>query len=166
MKTIRIYEKPMCCPTGVCGPQVDTVLLRFANDIEWLRAQGYPVARYNLAHQPQAFLDNAEVQRVIKEQGTEALPLVLIDDRIVSTMGYPSREAFSALLNNATANVLPLQTNAFQADSTEACSAKQGSALPVSSLPVSTLPVSTLPVSRAVDEDSSKGCCGGGSCCD
>lgn len=163
MKTIRIYEKPMCCSTGVCGPQVDTVLLRFANDIEWLRSQGYQVARYNLAHQPQAFLDNAEVQRVIKEQGTDALPLVLIDDRLVSTMGYPSREAFSALLNNATANVLPLEAN--KAHHTVA--AKQGSSLPVSSLPVSSLPVSSLPVSKpAAEEEASGGCCGGGSCCD
>jgi hypothetical protein len=158
MKTIKIYEKPMCCSTGVCGPQVDTVLLRFANDIEWLRSQGYPVARYNLAHQPQAFLDNPEVQRAIKEQGTEVLPLVLIDDRLVCTMGYPSREALSALLNNATANVLPLQTG----NDSHAASAKQGASLPVSSLPVSSLPVSTLPVSKpaAEEEASGGGCCG------
>ena len=158
MKTIKIYEKPMCCSTGVCGPQVDTVLLRFASDIEWLRSQGYPVARYNLAHQPQAFLDNPEVQRAIKEQGTEVLPLVLIDDRLVSTMGYPSREALSALLNNATANVLPLQT----VNDSHAASAKQGASLPVSSRPVSSLPVSTLPVSKpAAEEDASGGgCCG------
>ncbi len=158
MKTIKIYEKPMCCSTGVCGPQVDTVLLRFAGDIEWLRSQGYPVARYNLAHQPQAFLDNPEVQRVIKEQGTEVLPLVLIDDRLVSTMGYPSREALSALLNNATANVLPLQTD----KDSQAASAKQGASLPVSSLPVSSLPVSTLPESKPTAEEdaSGGGCCG------
>ena len=158
MKTIKIYEKPMCCSTGVCGPQVDSVLLRFASDIEWLRSQGYPVARYNLAHQPQAFLDNPEVQRAIKEQGTEVLPLVLIDDRLVSTMGYPSREALSALLNNATANVLPLQT----VNDSQAASAKQGVSLPMSSLPVSSLPVSTLPRSKpAAEEDATGGgCCG------
>ena len=158
MKTIKIYEKPMCCSTGACGPQVDNVLLRFASDIEWLRSQGYPVARYNLAHQPQAFLDNPEVQRAIKEQGTEVLPLVLIDDRLVCTRGYPRREALSALLNNATANVLPLQTG----NDSHAASAKQGASLPVSSLPVSSLPVSTLPVSKpaAEEEASGGGCCG------
>ena len=26
MKTIQVYDKPMCCSTGVCGPKVDPVL--------------------------------------------------------------------------------------------------------------------------------------------
>jgi hypothetical protein len=82
----------------------------------------------------------------------------LIDDRLVSTMGYPSREALSALLNNATANVLPLQT----VNDSQAASAKQGVSLPVSSLPVSSLPVSTLPRSKPAAEGDATGggCCG------
>lgn len=44
MATVKIYDKPMCCSTGVCGPQVDPVLPRFAGDLEWLRSQGRQVA--------------------------------------------------------------------------------------------------------------------------
>lgn len=31
----QVYDKPMCCATGVCGPQVDPVLPRFAADLDW-----------------------------------------------------------------------------------------------------------------------------------
>ena len=33
MKTFQVYDKPMCCSTGVCEPQVDPVLPRFAADL-------------------------------------------------------------------------------------------------------------------------------------
>ena len=49
MKTIQVYDKPMCCSTGVCGPQVDPVLPRFAADLAWLKSQGHQVERFNLA---------------------------------------------------------------------------------------------------------------------
>ncbi len=92
MKTIQIFDKPMCCSTGICGPQVDPVLPRFAADLDWLRAQGYSVDRFNLAQQPQAFVQNSEVQKLLAEQGVDVLPVVLVDGRVVSRKRYPSRE--------------------------------------------------------------------------
>ena len=92
MKTIQIYDKPMCCSTGVCGPRIDPVLPRFAADLDWLKGQGHQVERYNLAQQPQAFLDQAEVQRLVTTFGTKCLPLVVINGEIVSRGQYPSRE--------------------------------------------------------------------------
>jgi hypothetical protein len=91
MKTFQIYDKPMCCSTGICGPQVDPVLPRFASDLDWLKAQGHLVERYNLAQQPQAFVQNSEVQKLLVEQGVEVLPVILVDGRTVSQKGYPSR---------------------------------------------------------------------------
>ena len=92
MKTIQIYDKPMCCSTGICGPQVDPVLPRFAADLEWLKALGHAVERYNLAQQPQAFVQNSSVKALLAEQGVDVLPVILVDGRIVSRQGYPSRE--------------------------------------------------------------------------
>ena len=40
MKRLDIYDPAMCCSTGVCGPQVDPVLVRFAADVKWLQDQG------------------------------------------------------------------------------------------------------------------------------
>jgi arsenite methyltransferase len=92
MKTIQVFDKPMCCSTGICGPQVDPVLPRFASDLDWLKAQGQTVERYNLAQQPQAFVQNAEIHNLLAEQGVDVLPVIVVDGRIVSRQGYPSRE--------------------------------------------------------------------------
>ena len=48
----------MCCSTGVCGPTVDPLLAAFAADVDWLRAKGVSVSRYNLAQDPQAFVSH------------------------------------------------------------------------------------------------------------
>ncbi len=92
MKTIEVYDKPMCSSTGVCGPKVDPVLPRFAADLDWLRTQGHRVDRFNLAQQPDAFVRNKEVHELLATLGTSCLPLIVVDGRIVSRRGYPSRE--------------------------------------------------------------------------
>jgi arsenite methyltransferase len=92
MKTIQIYDKPMCCSSGVCGPQVDPVLPRFAADLEWLRSQGHQVDRYNLAQQPDAFTKNDVIHKLLASQGMKCLPIIVVDGHVVSQRGYPSRE--------------------------------------------------------------------------
>ena len=92
MKKIQIYDRPMCCSTGICGPQVDPVLPRFASDLDALRKAGHTVERYNLAQQPQAFIQNTGVHQLLSTQGTDVLPLVIVDGRVVSQGIYPSRE--------------------------------------------------------------------------
>ena len=88
---VQIYDRPMCCSTGVCGPQVDPVLPRFAADLAWLQEQGHQVERFNLAQQPEEFAKNRSVQEVIESDGVECLPLVIVDGKIVSRSEYPSR---------------------------------------------------------------------------
>lgn len=95
MKTVQVFDKPMCCSTGICGPQVDPVLPRFAADLDWLKTQGHHVERYNLAQQPQAFIQNNEVHQILATQGTNCLPLIVVDGRIVSRGEYPARETLS-----------------------------------------------------------------------
>lgn len=92
MKTIQVYDKPMCCSSGVCGPQVDPVLPRFAADLQWLKSQGHQVERFNLAQQPEAFMENNEVHQLLATQGTSCLPLIVVDGRVVSWREYPSRD--------------------------------------------------------------------------
>jgi SAM-dependent methyltransferase len=95
MKTIQVYDKPMCCSTGICGPSVDPVLPRFAADLDWLKGQGHQVERYNLSQQPQAFIQNATVHHLLATEGTNCLPLILVDGQVVSRRDYPSRELLS-----------------------------------------------------------------------
>lgn len=89
MKSITFYDPPMCCSTGVCGPDVDPVLPETAAFLEGLRARGVEVSRYNLAQQPMAFVENRVVKAELEKHGTEALPLIFIDGRLSLRGAYP-----------------------------------------------------------------------------
>ncbi|MEW4564849.1 arsenite efflux transporter metallochaperone ArsD [Bremerella sp. JC770] len=95
MSQVQVFDKPMCCSTGVCGPQVDPVLPRFAADLDWLKSKGHQVERFNLAQQPEAFTSNEDAQRVLTDQGVDALPLIVVDGQPVSQGEYPSRETLA-----------------------------------------------------------------------
>jgi hypothetical protein len=74
----------MCCSTGVCGPNVDPVLPRFAADLEWLLGQGVTVERYNLAQQPTAFAKHEDVMAALQSENAACLPLFRVNGKIVS----------------------------------------------------------------------------------
>jgi len=96
-KTVQVYDPAMCCSSGVCGTTVDPLLARFAADLEWLKAQGVNVERYNLAQQPGAFVANAVVKRALDDGGPESLPFVLVDGALSSRGTVPDRAKLAAL---------------------------------------------------------------------
>ncbi|WP_059106108.1 arsenite efflux transporter metallochaperone ArsD [Shouchella shacheensis] len=96
MQKIEIYDPAMCCDTGVCGPVVDPNLTELATVIHTLNKKGLTVHRFNLANDPQAFADNKVVNQVLHEKGTDALPLVLVDNEVYKTGEYPTVEEFSS----------------------------------------------------------------------
>lgn len=91
-KQIEIYDPAMCCSSGVCGPEPDPTLARFASDVKWLKTQGISVMRYSLSQEPRAFTSNAKVKEALSQHGDSCLPLILIDDEIVIRGAYPSRD--------------------------------------------------------------------------
>ena len=97
MKKLEVFDPPMCCSTGVCGPSVHPALVSFAADLHWLVNQGVAVERYNLAQTPRAFVHNLVVMTALKERGNDCLPLVLLDGAIVSEGRYPNREELARL---------------------------------------------------------------------
>lgn len=108
MKTVQVYDKPMCCSTGVCGPQVDPVLPRFAADLDWLKSLGHQVERYNLAQQPAAFTQNQVVYQLLAARGTDCLPVIIVDGKVVSRSGYPSREMLALWMTGDSSQALPV----------------------------------------------------------
>lgn len=96
-RLMEVFDPPMCCSSGVCGPKVDKRLVQFSASLEWLRARGVQVERYNPTQQYDAFVNNATVVSTINAQGTECLPLILVDGDIVSYGGYPSKEELAAM---------------------------------------------------------------------
>ena len=90
--SVQVFDPAMCCSTGVCGPVVDPQLPRFAADLERLAGKGVSVERFNLAQQPEAFAANGQVKQALEAEGTDCLPLVLVNGVIVSKGKYPERE--------------------------------------------------------------------------
>jgi hypothetical protein len=97
MNTLEIFDPPMCCSTGICGPDPDPRLPQFAADLAWLATHGIRVTRYNLAQEPAAFAANTQVHRVLAQWGPSGLPLILRGDAIVVRGRYPTRPELAKL---------------------------------------------------------------------
>jgi len=100
---IQVFDPAMCCPTGVCGPGVDPVLLALARDLRWLTAKGVTVQRHGLAQEPQAFAANSHITGLLQAFGEAALPATLVNGRILVHGRYPVREELVAALLGAAA---------------------------------------------------------------
>ncbi len=96
MKTIEVFDRPLCCSTGICGPSVDPALVQFAADLAWLKDQKVDVHRYNLAHEPGAFTRHADVTDALQAGQVQCLPLIRVEGRIVSQGNYPDRAHLAA----------------------------------------------------------------------
>lgn len=101
MKTITVYDPAMCCATGVCGPEVDPLLPRFAGLLAQLEGHGVKVERYNLAQQPLAFAQNTAVRALLEKEGPEVLPLIFVDGEVEMKGRYPEAAERGALVKRA-----------------------------------------------------------------
>src|SRR5512136_86970 len=99
---VELFDPPMCCPTGLCGPTLDQTLLDVNEMILALQADGVTVARYQMTGQPQAFLSNTEVMRRVREQQMAALPITVVRGQVVKVGAYPTLTEMKSFLNGAT----------------------------------------------------------------
>lgn len=108
MATIQIFDKPMCCSTGICGPDVDPALVTFSTDLQWLEQKGVSVQRINPAHEPQQFAANPLVRQELQTHGNNCLPLILVDNVVVSRGVFPNRQQLASWVGITTLNELPV----------------------------------------------------------
>lgn len=101
MKSIIVYDPAMCCSSGVCGPDVDPLLPRFAGMLAQIKDRGVTVERYNLAQQPMAFAQNQEVRALLEKEGVETLPLIYVDGVLEMKGRYPETEERGAFIKRA-----------------------------------------------------------------
>ena len=99
MKQMFIYEPALCCETGLCGVSVDPELLRISTVANNLKKNGVTLQRYNLNNFPQEFVSNAEINKLINDDGVEALPATVVDGKIVKTKAYPTNGEIVMWLN-------------------------------------------------------------------
>ena len=101
MKTIQVYDPPMCCSTGICGTDIDPDLVNFAAMLTQLGTHGIKIERYNMSQQPMAFVQNPSVKALLDKEGTEVLPLIFLDGEIHLKGRYPTREERPAFFRAA-----------------------------------------------------------------
>ncbi len=97
MSHLDVFDPPMCCASGVCGPGVDPFLAAFAADVDWLVTNGVSVTRYNLAQDPQAFVAHPLVRDMLEREGDACLPLLIMNGEIIGRGAYPRRQELARL---------------------------------------------------------------------
>jgi len=68
---VELFDPPMCCSTGLCGPTVDQTLVDVNDMVSALTEEGIRVERYQMSTHAAAFLKNPEIMRLIQEQRTD-----------------------------------------------------------------------------------------------
>ncbi len=97
--SVEIFDPPMCCPTGLCGPTLDQTLLDVNEMILKLKASGVRVARYQMTTDPNAFLSNTDVMRLVREQQVSALPITVVNGQVVRVGAYPTLPEIQSALD-------------------------------------------------------------------
>lgn len=100
---VEFFDPPMCCPTGLCGPTLDQTLLDVNEMVLTLQAEGFQVGRYQMTGQPQAFLSNPDVMRLVREQQMAALPITVVRGQVVKVGAYPTLNEVKTYLNGTMA---------------------------------------------------------------
>ena len=103
MKSLQVYDPPMCCSTGISGTDINPDLVSFGALLTQLGSHGVKVERYNLGQQPMAFVENPTVKLLLEKEGVEGLPLIFWDGEVRMKGRYPDREERSAWLTVAQA---------------------------------------------------------------
>ena len=86
----ELFDPPMCCSTGLCGPTLDQTLLNVSEMVLALTTDGISIARYQMTSHPQAFLQNPEVARLIREREMAALPITAVKGKVIKVGEYPT----------------------------------------------------------------------------
>lgn len=101
---LEIFDPPMCCAGGVCGPDVDPELLTINEALLTIQKE-YPgrvaVRRYILSQSPAKFMENAEVAALLRSEGVRALPTTMLNGRIVKKGAYASLSELRAAVLSA-----------------------------------------------------------------
>ena len=98
---IELFDPPMCCPTGLCGPALDQTLLDVSEMIMAVQADGTTVERYQMTSHPHKFMNNNDVMRLVREQQMAALPITAVHGQVIKTGAYPTLDELRSALNGS-----------------------------------------------------------------
>lgn len=97
--SVELFDPPMCCSSGICGPNVDQALVDVNEMIRRLKAEGIKVERYQMRSHRAAFLNNADVMQLVRERQMAALPITVAQGRVIKVGAYPTVAEVKAALD-------------------------------------------------------------------
>lgn len=100
---VELFDPPMCCPTGLCGPTLDQTLLDVMDMVQSLQLDGLLVERYQMTSNPNVFLANPEIMTLVREKGMDALPITVVRGKVIKSGAYPTLTEIKSNLNGAKA---------------------------------------------------------------
>jgi hypothetical protein len=100
---VELFDPPMCCSTGLCGPNIDQSLLDLSEMIATLQHDHVRVARYQMTSHPNAFLSNAAVMTLVREKQMDALPITAVHGKVIKVGAYPTLGEVRAALTEVKA---------------------------------------------------------------
>jgi hypothetical protein len=92
---VEIFDPPMCCPGGLCGPAIDPALLDINETLLRLRQEydgQLAVERYLLPGQAGKFMAAPAVIQALQAGGAGVLPMALVNGRVLTRGRYPTYE--------------------------------------------------------------------------
>ncbi|PIU45904.1 MAG: arsenical resistance operon transcriptional repressor ArsD [Ignavibacteriales bacterium CG07_land_8_20_14_0_80_59_12] len=105
LTTIEIFDPPMCCPSGLCGPSVDPALLDINEAVLKLKKEydgKVTIERYLLSQQGQKFMQVPEVLALLKREGVSVLPLTMVNGKIIKQKTYPTYDELKLSVEETT----------------------------------------------------------------
>ena len=97
---VVIYDPPMCCSSGVCGPNPDTTLIDFQDTFGKLKQSGEDIERYIITQSPEKFKENPEIIKLIQQQQLKVLPITTVNNVVVKTGSYPTSQELKSYLES------------------------------------------------------------------
>ena len=98
---VELFDPPMCCPSGLCGPALDQTLLDVNEMVMSLQRENLRVERYQMTSNPNAFLGNGEVMKLVREKEMAALPIIVVRGTVIKVGEYPTVDEVHAALKGA-----------------------------------------------------------------
>lgn len=90
---VEIFDPPMCCPGGLCGPAIDPARLDITEALLRLRQEydgQLTVDRYLLPGHAGKFMSAPPVMQALQAGGAGVLPIALVNGRVLTRGRYPT----------------------------------------------------------------------------
>jgi hypothetical protein len=89
-KKLTVFEGMLCCSTGICGPEPNIALIQLTEDVKRLQIEfpEFKIIRASMSFNAQSFLEEPEVLKLVNSEGTDILPITVLNGKILVKQRY------------------------------------------------------------------------------